>query len=495
MLLRQLQNIPRNNLYWLFGPPFLFVALAIFLFPLNTQFQFNHDEGVELMKALLVHQGFSLYAEIWNDQAPVLTHIFAQVFPIAGYRVTAYRLIVLIFSASLLISASYLLQQIGGRRLGVLGVVLIAFLPSYMVLSVSAMIGLPSLALAVFSLLGLCLWHTKRHKIWLLLSAISLSFSVAIKIFTSFLAPIFLAGLIVEEIYRKQSRLHILLPAFAWGIVFLGSTGVWVYTLVGIENLFQMLFPMIGGNEVTVEGQTLLSHIKNQVPLFTLAIIGTFVAYKKRVWFMLYPLVWMCAAGFLLSLHRPVWDHLTLLVTIPAAMLASWAVQGVFEKLPDKKELMPWIRSHSMLWLIGLTALILHVFDFHVPKGFELVRQPGNEMPLVMEETEARILSDISNYAPKTDWMVTDNLMMAFLTRSQSPPNLAVFSIKRYESGVLTDEEIIQVIQDYDPGIVLLSRLQYPLVEIFLQSNFTLVREEGFGPVIQRLYVNNSIVP
>jgi hypothetical protein len=40
-------------------------------------YEFHPDEGVNLMKAALVANGYHLYNQIWNDQPPVLTLILA----------------------------------------------------------------------------------------------------------------------------------------------------------------------------------------------------------------------------------------------------------------------------------------------------------------------------------------------------------------------------------------------------------------------------------
>ena len=64
-------------------------------------YEFHPDEGVNLMKAALVANGYHLYDQIWNDQPPILTLILAATHWLFPYDVGVARAVVLgLFSAS-----------------------------------------------------------------------------------------------------------------------------------------------------------------------------------------------------------------------------------------------------------------------------------------------------------------------------------------------------------------------------------------------------------
>src|SRR3989304_1529296 len=90
--------------------------------------------------------------------------------------------------------------------------------------SSAVMVGVPSLAFATFSLLALATWHQRRQALFLVLSGALLGLSVQTKIFTGFLAPVFLAGLLIGEYARRRpSGLNLrslLTPAVIWGAAF-----------------------------------------------------------------------------------------------------------------------------------------------------------------------------------------------------------------------------------------------------------------------------------
>ena len=53
------------------GAAFALVMLCLYNFA--APFEFDSDEGVNVMKALLLAHGHALYSEVWNDQPPLLS--------------------------------------------------------------------------------------------------------------------------------------------------------------------------------------------------------------------------------------------------------------------------------------------------------------------------------------------------------------------------------------------------------------------------------------
>jgi hypothetical protein len=81
----------------------------------------------------------------------------------------------------------------------------------------------------------------------------------------------------------------------------------------------------------------------------------------------------------------------------------------------------------------------------------------------------------VLKYAPKTDWMVSDFPMFAYRASLPIPPNLAVITEKRIVDGLLTEQEIIATMQEYQPGIVLIGRFKLPLVENDLAQRYKMI--------------------
>jgi len=104
------------------------------------------------------------------------------------------------------------------------------------------------------------------------------------------------------------------------------------------------------------------------------------------------------------------------------------------------------------------------------------------------EDTE-KFLNRMIRYAPQSKWVVTDLPMYAFQAGLPVPPNLAVFSLKRFASGNLTEDDIVQTIQEYRPEQILLGRQEYPVIKKFLMERYTMIFTKG----MVELYLRNDI--
>ena len=59
--------------------PLVFVLIVVSFYPAREKFEIGSDEGINLMKAMLVQRGYSLYGDIWSDQPPLFTHLLSAV--------------------------------------------------------------------------------------------------------------------------------------------------------------------------------------------------------------------------------------------------------------------------------------------------------------------------------------------------------------------------------------------------------------------------------
>src|SRR5574339_891946 len=179
-----------------------FLAFTFSYYPFREKLQFDSDEGLNLMRSMLVALGHPLYSEVSSDQPPLFTHILALLFRVVGFEVNPARLLVLLFSTVIVWSAAQFLQLTWGKLAAIAFVPLAIMLPQYLRLSTSVMIGVPSIALAAVSMLFVTLWHRKRNYLWLVLSGFALALSLLVKLFTGFLAPIFVIGVTASAYFH-----------------------------------------------------------------------------------------------------------------------------------------------------------------------------------------------------------------------------------------------------------------------------------------------------
>ena len=478
-----------RNYSWDLAIVLVFLAIVFFFYPDRVAFEFSTDEGINLMKAALVNDGYPLYDQIWSDQPPLFTYIIAAVLKVFMFKVGTARGVVLAFSILLLLSAFHFVELAWGRKQALAAVALIFFSPLYLVLSNSVMVGLPAIAFAMLALFLLAKWHRDRRWAWLILSAVVLSLSMLTKLFTGFLAPIFVVGLLVSEYRQRSDRrwLPVLAPSLVWGTIFSVLTLGLALVLVGPGNLAQLVEPHLSATRVVIFQNDFLFDINWQLkqawPFVALAVVGVLVTVQARHWLMLYPLAWAVTAYLLLTQHTPVWDHQQLLVTVPAAMLGGVAAyQGIAILAQIAGATFDTSRS-GLLKAATVIALFTLLFTFRTPDPFKHLSPtpsiPIGEGDLGLGNVKDKFLTKVIKYAPETNWVVTDLPMYAFRARLLVPPELAVFSSKRLETGNLTEAQIIDAIRQYKPEQVLLGRFQYPQVERYLAQGYRLIYFKG----------------
>jgi 4-amino-4-deoxy-L-arabinose transferase-like glycosyltransferase len=95
----------------------IFLVFVFSYYPFREKLQFDTDEGLNLMRSMLVTLGHPLYSEVSSDQPPLFTHILALVLRVVGFEVNPARLLVLLFAALLVWSCVQFLQLTWGRNI------------------------------------------------------------------------------------------------------------------------------------------------------------------------------------------------------------------------------------------------------------------------------------------------------------------------------------------------------------------------------------------
>jgi 4-amino-4-deoxy-L-arabinose transferase-like glycosyltransferase len=474
----------------------IFLAFTFSYYPFREKIQFDSDEGLNLMRSMLVVLGHPLYREVSSDQPPLFTQILALLLRVVGFDVNPARLLVLLFSGLIVWTCAQFLQITWGKLAAILFLPLIIMVPRYLDLSVSVMIGVPSIALAAVSMLFVTLWHQDKRSQWLILSGFALALSILIKLFSGFLAPIFLIGITTSTYLDKKEdgfSWKLLQPAFIWSISFAGLAILLGLLLVGPQNVGLIILPHLTApatEELQGAGYTINAHLRAAVPLLVLGIFGALFSIYKRNWLTLYPLAWAALAYTLFSFYSPVFYHHQLLITIPIAMMAAAVVGDGIHSLVRLRR--PSDLAH-LRTLFGIIALISFAWisTHYVPvldkelmnrprlSGFNLKATPG----------KLKVLRTMNEYIDQTNWIVTDMPMYAFRVQRPVPPILATFSSKRLATGSLTQEDILTAMREYKPEQVLMARFVIPPLEEYLQKNYTLILSEEYF----RLFIRNDL--
>ncbi|PLZ14878.1 glycosyltransferase family 39 protein [Fischerella thermalis] len=434
---------------------FMIFVIAIRFEPMTKTFQFDYDEGFNLMKAVLYSKGFSLYSQIWNDQPPLFTAILSQWLNSFGHSIFSARLLTLLFSAILI----WCFYQIVFFELGHFAAIVATFFVFtswlYIRLSISVMIGIPSLALAMLSIYFLYRYQQKYNKFYLILSGGCLALSLQTKLFTIFLIPLILLQILAFCSQSKEIKTN--------RLFLLQSISLWLISLVFVYSLVGILYQQFWNQE-----QLLLTHLKqtpdSRVENFNnlqylnymihqdydyifLAGIGIWAIISQKQKKGLLPLTWLITATLILLKHQPLWYHYYPLLAIPICWLAAYGacllynlfsqnIQKNFQIINIKKLILP---ASLVVILISLIIITPPNPRGSVPKNLELMQM-------------------ILKYKSLTNWVFTDNPMYAFYNDLIVPPEIAVMSYKRINSGDFTFTKMLAILNKYHPEQIIFTR-------------------------------------
>ena len=474
----------------------IFLVFTFSYYPFQEKLQFDTDEGLNLMRSMLVTLGHPLYTEVSSDQPPLFNQVLALVFRVADFDVNAARSLVLLFSTLLVWAGAQFLELTWGKLAAILFLPLIIMVPRYLDLSVAVMIGIPSIALAAVSMLFVTVWHEKKNSIWLVLSGFLLALSVLTKLFTGLLVPIFLIGITLTAYFdRKAGRVswRILQPALIWSISFAGLGFLLGFMLVGPRNVWEIIYPHLMAPTKEYfqdEGYSINFHLQAAVPLILLGLLGAIVTVYRRNWLTLYPLAWAAVAYAMFSFYSPVFYHHQLMITVPLTILAAAAVGDGILSLVQAVRSSQIFRWETLFGVLAVTGFVL-VATYYVPTiNKELLNKPRfRASSLDATSGKLRVIDKMNEYRSQTHWIMTDLPMYAFRVHKPVPPILATISQKRLSTGSLTDADILTAMDEYRPEQVLIARFTIPALEDYLQKNYTLI----YSPEYFRLFLRNDL--
>jgi hypothetical protein len=475
--------------------PVLFGLSMLAAYPFRFVFEFDSDEGTNLMKALLQLKGYVLYTDIYSDQPPLFTYYLNLLFRLGEPNVTLARLGVLVFSLLLLGAAIWYLRRIWGFPHALAGFFLLILLPRYPRLSVSVMIGLPAVALALAAFAFSVHWHLTRSLISLAGSALLMAAAVLTKAFVAPFGVILGLGILVSALTapsQDRPQKPVFRSLLLWTAIS-GGTLILAAAVIGPDQWGQLSSTHVdsGSLEYFVKrAETLNIHtfLRDAWGVVVLGVAGTLWAFRRKEWTAPILAMWALVSYIALSRLIPVWYHHHFIVTVPAAILAAIAVgetssrcfngisaQGVTKPV----NLLTFILLLGMLWTqSSRVPPFLRHMDPRIPN---LIRHPESH------SLEFDLLARIVDLGNQSETLVTDRPMFAFRMGKTVPPQLAVFTDKRVQTGSLAEGDVIQAIGEHQPDQVLLARFELPGVEAWLEHDYSLEYDYAGFHLYQRL--------
>ena len=408
---------------------------------LFTEQYFHLDESFNLIKALLLDRGFRLYTDIWSDQPSVSSYVFALVYKFFGNQVFYYRL--LVFSL-FVISFSFLmliLRKYSGMIAVCFALAAVIMSPELVHFAVVANIGVPSLSLAMLAAY-FALAH-KDSKTCLSLSVIFMTLSLGTKFWSAIIFLSILIHLFIESKAKKKITTPLL---YAGGVCF-SLCVVFFFSIDSYRHFIdQLLLPHFQMSKQTELPNMLeLGRGKYWTYLLAGASVSSVLVIMKNSF--LFPAVWFLTATSAFLFYRPFWEHHITIIQIPAAILFGMTCSELIKNFGSFKE--HFIR---FLFLSGsVAAFAVYYFCNLLNHDFSMPVSKYREVPY-------ENFRDLSAKKDKIKFIYSDVPYIAFLLDRPVPPELAVISKKRIDSGNLTAHFAALSIHKYEPEVLWMQR-------------------------------------
>ncbi|MGK7929820.1 MAG: ArnT family glycosyltransferase [Microcystaceae cyanobacterium] len=468
--------------YWGLLPPLCLLVLVLVFMPIGSVFEYNFDEGCEVMWAFLQNQGLLLYKDIWSDQTPVFSQFTRTSLAIFGNSIFHLRLLVLVFAAVLLYFFYETLALFFDRITAIFGTFILAFSRDFIPLAVQVKVDIPSLTFSMASIFFFFkgFYHKDRKfgVLFLILSSLFLELALFSKMYVViivFALATYSGVMFLMNLKNRETKKWVVQAFLCWGI------SLFLFSLVTMVSFYLWLgndiFDLFIGSHLrakeyfTLDFTSLIQGaFKSETSLWLLSASGLLILFTKERWRIIFPLLWLVGAIAVLYDHKPAWSHYYLLLAIPMAWIASsvffWVKQrltssyfGSFQSFfnKDKTISFPSVGSRIVTFLaIGLIGMVLFS---PILLNLKVIVQGNHPFQKMWgEEIKAEILTNIKGFSDQTNWIATDRAMFAFYADLKVVPELAALPRKRVVTEEFNGSDFLEIIKKYNPEQVLIGR-------------------------------------
>lgn len=402
---------------------------------------FSNDEGMPLMWARLMRDGYRLYTDIWSDHPPALQWLMVGIFSVWGETSAAVEI-----GRAILVALSTLgMLAVGGvawlaadsRWAGLAAVVALALSPLFNWFGRALMPDVPAASLVAVALWVALMARGRRG--WAAAAGALYATSLVVKLITLPLAPVVLLGLLWGRPLRREGLR--LLIAWALGVL---AVAVLALAMVDVPAAYVNIVGTVSGARAgeawdvwQVVDRWREFALAGHGGMLALALVGAVACLHRRTAAAVSLFAWLALMGLALALHHPLYEH-----HLSVVLLALAGLAGV---------------GFAQLWRPGvwrvMAGLALALYLAALPTALREGFVPTTDG----DAGNWRMVTDLQTLTQPDDWTLSDSTLLAFRAGLRIPPPL-IISGKRLESGLLSNATLVQGIAAWRPTSILFVR-------------------------------------
>jgi 4-amino-4-deoxy-L-arabinose transferase-like glycosyltransferase len=515
-----LQKRLRINLFLDIATISIVAMFLYFYMPYKEVIGFNTDEGLELIKTFLFQKGYPLYQSIWSDQPPFYTYLLGIWTDVFGKSIARARELTLLFSLILLFTFKRIIFIYFGQLTSILAVFILLFSKDFIKLSSSVMQGIPSLSLGVFSLYLLIRFINKNsgQKINLIISGFLLGLAIQIKFWVLILIPVAIVTIFVEKdefvnLFKIQKIKRKFFNVFIWSLGLLTSIGlvVWSARPFPFKQLFMPHFQEKIYENLDIPTMFKFAYGLDRI-IFILAFVSLFLAlffdvndFRK----IFIPIIWLLCDFIFFWNHRPIWSHYYPMFSIPIVWLSCysfwWGWKSIRVRLNSStiSIFLGWKENNSfqlakiyqikiLQIIISATIVFLSIFTTYRKFNYYSTNLNHWKTWKTAEPQWNQLISSVLRYKDKSNWIYTDNSLVAIHTNLLIPPEVAVITKKRFGKSDNYKQTLLEVMKIYKPEQVIL--MNYFHRDLRSDPQITSYLNTYYKPVIYNSEIHHYIL-
>ena len=429
----------------------------------------DYDEGVYLASVDALEHGQRLGEDVFAPQPPGW-YLLLRLISVAGAdSVRGFHIGMVVVAIATCFAAYLLGRAIGGPVAGLSASALLTVAPPFPLYAHRVLADVPPLGMALLSFWLAIEARRRRSAALAGLGGAAVALALVLKPTAVLALPTFLILLCWERSLRGRALIAATvggtLVGLAFVVAYLGVIGELWESVVVYHRDARDTPPVID------ETHELLTFLNWRTPFAWLVVAGlvaSVLLYRRRRAMRVWALwLWGALSVAFLAYHSPLHDNHLLLLPVALAVPAGIALAVLAD------------RSRYRVYALGALALVLAAG--YVQQQRRIVEDQIDEEPELVAAADT-----LRRITRPDDLVVSDHSIVPFLARRRVAGPLVDTAVLRFQTGSLTDAEVLRELERYDVRAVAVGRAfaERPALLRGLAARYRLLRG---GPV--RIYV------
>ena len=445
------------------------VVAQVLLFGRLVGTDTDYDEGVYLTSVDALEHGQRLGEDVFAPQPPGW-YLLLRLISVAGAdSVRGFHIGMVVVAIATCFAAYLLGRAIGGPAAGLCASALLTVAPPFPLYAHRVLADVPPLGMALLAFWLAIEARRRRSAALALLGGAAVALALVLKPTAVLAVPTFLILLCWERSLRGRALIGATIGGTVVGLAFVvayvGVIGELWESVVVYHRDARDTPPVID------ETHELLTFLNWRTPFAWLVVAGlvaSVLLYRRRRVLRVWALwLWGALSVAFLAYHSPLHDNHLLLLPVALAVPAGIAIAVLAD------------RSRYRLYALGGLALVLAAG--YVQQQRRIVEDRIDEEPELVAAADT-----LRRVTRPDDLVVSDHSIVPFLVRRRVAGPLVDTAVLRFQTGSLTDAEVLRELEEWDVRAVAVGRAfaERPALLRGLSVRYRLLRG---GPV--RIYV------